>query len=97
MVTRLGFAIATAIDPDILLLDEGIAAGDARFAARAEGRMQALIQRTRILVLASHSDALIKSMCTRAILLEKGQLVEIGPVDEVIKRYHQRPVEASVA
>ena len=49
MVTRLGFAIATSIDPDILLLDEGIAAGDARFAARAEGRMQALIQRTRIL------------------------------------------------
>jgi ABC-type polysaccharide/polyol phosphate transport system ATPase subunit len=97
MVTRLGFAIATSIDPDILLLDEGIAAGDARFAARAEGRMQALIQRTRILVLASHSDALIKSMCNRAMLLEKGHIVEIGPIDEVVNRYHQRPAEASVA
>ena len=97
MVTRLGFAIATSIDPDILLLDEGIAAGDARFAARAEGRMQALIQRTRILVLASHSDALITSMCNRAMLLEKGHIVEIGPIDEVIKRDHQRPVEESVA
>jgi ABC-type polysaccharide/polyol phosphate transport system ATPase subunit len=97
MVTRLGFAIATSIDPDILLLDEGIGAGDARFAARAEGRMQALIQRTRILVLASHSDAMIKTMCNCAMLLEKGHVVEIGPVDEVIKRYHQRPVEVSVA
>ena len=60
MLTRLCFAIATAIDPDILLLDEGIAAGDARFASRAETRMQALIERTRILVLASHSESLLK-------------------------------------
>jgi ABC-type polysaccharide/polyol phosphate transport system ATPase subunit len=97
MVARLGFAIATAIEPDILLLDEGLGAGDARFAARAESRMQALIQRTRILVLASHSDALIKSMCNRAILLEKGRLIEIGPIDEVINRYHERPIEAHVA
>jgi len=59
--------------------------------------MQALIQRTRILVLASHSDALIKSMCNRAILLEKGRLIEIGPIDEVISRYHERPIEAHVA
>ena len=97
MLARLGFAIATAIEPDILLLDEGLGAGDARFAARAEARMQALIQRTRILVLASHSDALIKSMCNRAILLEKGRLIAMGPVDEVINRYHQRPAEAYVA
>jgi len=97
MVMRLGFAIATAIDTDILLLDEGLGAGDARFAARAEDRMNALIQRTRILVLASHSDALIKSMCSRAILMEKGRLVAIGPVDEIINRYHERPSEAQVA
>jgi ABC-type polysaccharide/polyol phosphate transport system ATPase subunit len=97
MVARLGFAIATAIEPDILLLDEGLGAGDARFAARAEARMQSLIQRTRILVLASHSDALIKSMCNRAILLEKGRLIAIGSVEEIISRYHQRPAEAHVA
>jgi ABC-type polysaccharide/polyol phosphate transport system ATPase subunit len=59
--------------------------------------MQALIQCTRILVLASHSDALIKSMCNRAMLLEKGHIVEIGPIDEVVNSYHQRPAEASVA
>jgi ABC-type polysaccharide/polyol phosphate transport system ATPase subunit len=97
MVARLGFAIATAIEPDILLLDEGLGAGDARFAARAESRMQGLIQRTRILVLASHSDPLIRSMCNRAVLLEKGRVIEIGPIDEVINRYHERPIEAHVA
>ena len=63
----------------------------------AETRMQALIQRTRILVLASHSDALIKSMCNRAILLEKGRLIEIGPIDEVINRYRESRIESSVA
>jgi ABC-type polysaccharide/polyol phosphate transport system ATPase subunit len=97
MVTRLGFAIATAIDPDILLLDEGLAAGDARFAARAEGRMHALIQRTRILVLATHSDGLIKAMCNRAVLMEKGRIIEIGPVDDILNRYRERPTEAHVA
>jgi ABC-type polysaccharide/polyol phosphate transport system ATPase subunit len=89
MVTRLGFAIATAIDPDILLLDEGLAAGDAAFAARAATRMQSLVSRAGILVVATHSDALIKTMCNRAALLQKGRLVAIGPVDEVLEIYHR--------
>lgn len=83
------FAIATAIDPDILLLDEGLAAGDAQFGSRAENRLQALIARSRILVLASHSDALIKSICSQAALLARGHLVAIGPVDEIIDRYKE--------
>jgi ABC-type polysaccharide/polyol phosphate transport system ATPase subunit len=97
MVARLGFAIATSIDPDILLLDEGLGAGDAAFAERAEARMKALIQRTRILVLASHSDALITGMCNRAMLLEKGSLIAIGPVDDILDRYHKRLTPAQVA
>jgi len=97
MITRLCFAIATSIDPDILLLDEGLAAGDARFAARAEDRMQALIQRTRILVLASHSDALVKSMCNKAALMEKGHILALGPVNDILAQYHQRNVEHAAA
>ncbi len=93
MVTRLSFAIATSIDPDILLLDEGLGAGDARFATRAEERMKSLVNRSSILVLASHSDALIKSMCNRGALLEKGHLVAIGPIDEIIGMYHKRAAE----
>jgi ABC-type polysaccharide/polyol phosphate transport system ATPase subunit len=90
MLTRLGFAIATSINPDILLLDEGLATGDARFATRAEERLQHLIARSRILVLASHSDAMIKTMCNLCALLEKGRLVSFGPVQQVIDLYHRR-------
>ena len=97
MITRLCFAIATAIDPGILLLDEGIAAGDARFAARAESRMKDLIARTRVLVLASHSDAMIQQMCNVAAVLEKGHIVAFGPVNEMIKEYHRRNDEAVAA
>jgi ABC-type polysaccharide/polyol phosphate transport system ATPase subunit len=93
MLTRLCFAIATSIDPDILLLDEGLAAGDARFAARAEDRMQAMIRRTRILVLATHSDAMLLSMCNRAILMEKGRVVAVGGVKEILDTYYGRTVD----
>jgi ABC-type polysaccharide/polyol phosphate transport system ATPase subunit len=87
MLVRLGFAIATAIDPEILLLDEGLGAGDARFAKRAAARVEALIGRSSIMVLASHSDELIRQMCNRAILLEHGRLVADGPTEDVIKIY----------
>ncbi len=89
MVVRLGFAIATAIDPEILLLDEGLGAGDARFADRAHARVEALIARSNIMVLASHSDELIRQMCNRAILLAHGQIIVDGTPDEVLDRYHQ--------
>jgi ABC-type polysaccharide/polyol phosphate transport system ATPase subunit len=89
MLVRLGFAIATAIDPEILLLDEGLGAGDARFAERAQKRIDALIQRSSILVLASHSDALIRSMCNKAVLMDQGRALTVGPVDEVLAVYHE--------
>jgi len=93
MVTRLGFAIATSIDPEILLLDEGLGAGDARFAEHAKRRIDALIERSSILVLASHSEALIRSMCNRAMLLDGGRIAMLGGVDDVIERYRQRSAQ----
>src|SRR5689334_18525516 len=87
MLVRLGFAIATAIDPEILLLDEGLGAGDARFAKRAAKRVEALIGRSSIMVLASHSDELIRQMCSRAILLEHGHVVADGPTEVVLDLY----------
>lgn len=95
MVTRLCFAIATAVDPDILLLDEGLAAGDAGFAASAETRMKHLISRTGILALATHSNAMIKDMCNKAILLEKGCLIKMGEVDEIIELYSRGIAQAA--
>ncbi len=89
MLTRLGFAIATAIDPEILVLDEGLGAGDARFAEKAKRRVDALIERSSVLILASHSDALIQSLCTRAILLQSGRIVMEGKVGDVIEAYRK--------
>src|SRR5215468_3825368 len=88
MLTRLGFAIATAINPEILILDEGLGAGDARFAEKAKERLDRLIDRSSILVIASHSEALIRSMCNRAVLLEGGRQIMAGTVEDVIRAYH---------
>ncbi|HVS26507.1 MAG TPA: ABC transporter ATP-binding protein [Burkholderiales bacterium] len=96
MLMRLGFAIATAIDPEILLLDEGLGAGDARFVEHANKRIDALVSRSSILVLASHTETLIESMCNKAILMDQGQIVMAGTVSDVLKEY-RRTSAASVA
>lgn len=90
MGLRLGFAFATAMHPGILLMDEGIGAGDARFAEQATKRMQEFIGRSRIMVLASHSNQLIKSMCNKAALMEAGQILAIGEVDDILAQYEKR-------
>lgn len=87
MRTRLAFAISTAIQPDILLLDEGIAAGDAAFLAKANKRLEAFTEQASIIVLASHSNTLISRMCTSAILLEHGRLLAQGATDEILAIY----------
>lgn len=87
MLVRLGFAIATAIDPEILLLDEELGAGDARFAIHAAKRVKALIERSSIMVLASHSAELIGQMCNRAVLLDHGRVVADGPTKDVLELY----------
>ena len=89
MVTRLGFAVATAIEPGILLMDEGIGAGDARFADRAAKRMEKFIGRSRILVLASHSEALIRSTCNKAAFMKAGRVIAVGGIDEMFRQYHE--------
>ena len=88
MQARLGFSVCTALDPGILLLDEGIGAADAQFAEKAAKRVKQLVEQTDILVLASHSDAMIESMCNRAALIHHGRLMDLGPVAQVLKAYH---------
>jgi ABC-type polysaccharide/polyol phosphate transport system ATPase subunit len=96
MLMRLGFAVATAIDPEILLLDEGLGTGDARFVESANKRINALVGRSSILVLASHSAGLIESMCNKAVLMDHGEIKMVGEVGAVLKEYH-RMSAASVA
>lgn len=88
MVVRLSFAIVTSLEPEILLMDEGIGAGDANFAAKAAKRLDSFYKKINILVLASHSDQLIKQLCNKAILLEQGMIVKTGAVNEVLDYYY---------
>jgi ABC-type polysaccharide/polyol phosphate transport system ATPase subunit len=75
MQARLMFGIATAMQNDILLIDEGIGAGDADFQERAQKRIEGLFERTSIVVLASHSTELISRYCNRQIQMEHGRMV----------------------
>lgn len=95
MTTRLGFSIATAVEPEILLLDEGLATGDAQFAQKAKQRMDELIARSSILVLASHSEALLAGVCTRCLLLEHGHIVADGAPKSVLDDYRAAVVAAA--
>lgn len=94
MAARLAFAISTAIEPDILLIDEGIGAGDAAFLEKAKKRLEDLIERTRILILASHDESLVRRWCSKAVLFEKGKSVNEGSVDEILAQYHTGLVPA---
>lgn len=78
MLLRLMFSVATAISPEILLLDEWITAGDADFMQRAEARVNKLIERSSLMVIASHSRHLIERLCNKVAVLEHGQLVDFG-------------------
>ena len=87
MTMRLGFAFATAMDPGILLLDEGVGAGDARFMERATKRMEDFIGRSRIVVFASHSNFLVEKMCNKAALMQGGRMLAIGGVKDILDSY----------
>jgi ABC-type polysaccharide/polyol phosphate transport system ATPase subunit len=87
MHSRLSFALATAQTPDILLIDEGIGAGDAHFQKKAKERVQQFVSRARIMLLASHSLELCRAMCSKALVLSKGESVFFGDIEEGFKVY----------
>jgi ABC-2 type transport system ATP-binding protein/lipopolysaccharide transport system ATP-binding protein len=89
MVLRLAFAVSTSIEPDILLLDEWIGAGDAQFIEKAQQRLRELVDQSNILVVATHRLQLVRELCTKAVLLERGVVRAFGPVEEVLERYRQ--------
>jgi ABC-type polysaccharide/polyol phosphate transport system ATPase subunit len=89
MRIRLAFAISTALDPEILLLDEVIGVGDAAFLDKANKRLKEFQQRAKIVFVASHSNQVIRDMCNKAIWLDGGKQMMVGPVEEVISAYEQ--------
>lgn len=87
MKTRLGFAIVTAVQPEIVLIDEVFGAGDAGFYAKANERIKSIIKSAGILVMATHSPAIIGSICERVICLKQGQIYFDGDVKEGLEVY----------
>jgi len=87
MVQRLAFTIATEIDPEILLLDEVFSVGDIHWVAKAQRRMQRLIDRSSILVLVSHQMDLIERYCDSVVWMQSGRVVRQGPPAEIIAEY----------
>jgi ABC-type polysaccharide/polyol phosphate transport system ATPase subunit len=87
MQLRLGFAIASHLDPDIFVVDEALAVGDAGFQAKCVDRMSALVASGRTLVLVSHYLPAIEATCTRALFLRDGRAQTVGPVADVLQAY----------
>lgn len=89
MQVRLSFAIATALDPDILLLDEVMGAGDAQFMIKAQQRIETMMERASVLVLASHSPQMVRQFCNKALLLRAGHVEEFGGVEATMSAYEK--------
>lgn len=87
MQTRLAFAIATSIVPDILIMDEMIGAGDKEFVEKAKERTRKIIDQSKIFVIASHNPAILSGICNKAIWLENGIIKKQGDFEVVNKEY----------
>lgn len=90
MKARLGFAIATAVEPDILILDEVLSVGDAKFRKKCIKKVQSLFEKNVTVIFVSHSIDQVRSICNQAILLEEGQIIASGEVEAVCKIYEQK-------
>lgn len=92
MKARLGFAIATIIDPEILILDEVLSVGDAKFRKKSEKKILSMFDKGVTVLFVSHSLQQVRRLCNKAILLEKGTITAQGTVDEV-GDYYEREIE----
>lgn len=87
MLVRLAFAITTAVASEILIMDEFIGGGDAAFFERAQVRLKSFVERSSVLLVATHSTSVVREWCNKAILLHHGKIQEIGSVDSVLSAY----------
>ena len=87
MKARLGFSIATIVEPDILILDEVLSVGDAKFRKKSEKKIMDMFDKGITVLFVSHNETQVKNLCTKAILLEKGKMTAYGTVQEVLPIY----------
>jgi ABC-type polysaccharide/polyol phosphate transport system ATPase subunit len=87
MKARLGFSIAVHVEPDILVIDEVLGAGDKDFRKKAEKKMREFMEKAKSIVIASHNTNLIMEMCNKCLWLEEGTAGAFGPAADVVKQY----------
>jgi ABC-type polysaccharide/polyol phosphate transport system ATPase subunit len=87
MYGRLAFSVAVNLDPDILLIDEALSVGDARFRRKSFDKMRELCEQARTIVLVSHSMGSIQDLCHEAVWMHKGELRKWGEAEEVVGAY----------
>jgi len=90
MRARLGFSIATLVEPDILILDEVLSVGDVKFRKKSEKRIKEMFNKGITVLFVSHNLPQVRSLCTRAIWLENGHVVEDGPVETVTEHFEKK-------
>ena len=90
MKARLGLAVASAIQPDILLIDEVLGVGDPTFKEKSTNRIMEMVQEAGTVVIVSHSFGMLSKICDRIVLMEKGKIIEQGDPNEVIQTYYDR-------
>ncbi|MDR0532314.1 MAG: ABC transporter ATP-binding protein [Oscillospiraceae bacterium] len=87
MRARLGFSIATAVEPEVLIVDEVLSVGDAKFRAKSEKKIQSMFDRGVTVLFVSHNTPQVRKLCNRAILLDHGKIIAQGAADEVCNLY----------
>jgi ABC-2 type transport system ATP-binding protein len=90
MKARLGFAIATIVEPEILILDEVLSVGDAKFRKKSEKKVMSMFDKGVTVLFVSHSIEQVKRLCNKAIILEKGKIIASGTIDEVAPIYEEK-------
>lgn len=89
MRARLGFAIATAVEPEILILDEVLSVGDAKFRQKSEAKIRSMFDKGITVLFVSHSTQQVLNICNKAIILEKGKLIAQGDAKEICDKYNK--------
>ncbi len=90
MRARLGFSIATAVEPQVLILDEVLSVGDAKFKIKSENKVKSMFDKGVTVLFVSHNTSQVRRLCTKAILLEKGKIIASGTADEVCDVYDKK-------
>jgi ABC-type polysaccharide/polyol phosphate transport system ATPase subunit len=89
MMVRLAFSIATTMEPEILLVDEVLSVGDMAFQAKARQRMREMMDKAQLIVVVSHDLSSLEKLCDRAVWLDHGRVLQVGPTRDVIAAYTQ--------